>query len=599
MQEIRGNILQKKITDCFIFYKPNFNDYKQVFDRKDQLIYIEKKINNIRSSYIPCMFYRNTNSKNFLLCFHGNSEDIFSIDNFALNFRSYLNMNVLFIEYPGYSIYLGEQSESVKIFDDSLFIYEWVKKKFKILDNQIYVFGRSLGTSPAIFLCSEKRPKALFLVSAFKSMKEIGADKYVPFLMEEIFNSIKYITKVKCPILLIHGEKDNLISYKHSEDLRNEVLKYDKSHIVNIILIKNMTHNDYNIRDDIIKNIETFCQKEDLISKENEIFEIDKNEINELYKIPPSIFRFAESKAFNIKEFSLSKQFERIKNSHFLIRLFDERIALIHDSIITIYNDKYYNIDFEFDVNEGTSKKGKITSLCNWKENYIICSTRCGDVYIYKIDDEEYKKQNTNICLNEPIYKIEILSSNQICILSEKSIKIYDENLKEIYTFENSKKFFNFVEIESSLIFLSNNGIYYYKIIENKMSLLNNINMELCTQENIYNLQKSYTSLIIGDKNTIYFLDPEKGEIYQEEKISHYYCFDENITYIHKIHDELFLASTDKGNIMQIIIDKDNKHFDKIKKGFTNEKITAVLYKNLRTIFIISEDKIHIYKNNS
>ena len=50
---------------------------------------------------------------------------------------------------------------------------------------------------------------------------------------------------------------------------------------------------------------------------------------------------------------------------------------------------------------------------------------------------------------------------------------------------------------------------------------------------------------------------------------------------------------------MQIIIDKDNKHFDKIKKGFTNEKITAVLYKNLRTIFIISEDKIHIYKNNS
>ena len=599
MQEVRGNFFQKKITDFFIFYKPNFKDYKQVFDRKDQLIYIEKKINNTQSSYIPCMFYRNTNNKNFLLCFHGNSEDIFSIDNFALNFRSYLNMNVLFIEYPGYSIYIGDQSESIKIFDDSLFIYEWVKNKFKISDNQIYVFGRSLGTSPAIYLCSEKRPKALFLVSAFKSMKEIGADKYIPFLMEEIFNSIKYIKRVKCPILLIHGEKDNLISYKHSEALRNEVLKYDESHIVAFQLIKNMTHNDYNIRDDIIKHIETFCQMKELISKENEIFEIDKNELNELYKIPPCIFRFAESKAFNIKDFSFSKQFQRINNSKFLIRLFDERIALIHDSIITIYNDKYYTKDFEFDVNEGTSKTGKISSVCNWKENYIICSTRSGDIYIYMIDDEEYKKENTNICLNDPIYKIEVLSSNQICILSDNFIKIYDENLKEKNSFENKNKFFNFVEIDCSFAFLSNNGIYYYKINENKLSLINNIHLELSSEENIYNLNKSYKSLIIGNKNTIYFLSPENGEIYQEEKISHYYCFEENFTSIHKIHDELFLASTDKGNIMQIIIDKDNKHFDKIKKGFTNEKITAVLYKNLRTIFIISEDKIHIYKNNS
>jgi esterase/lipase len=90
------------------------------------------------------------------------------------------------------------------------------KKNFQVTDDQIFIFGRSLGTSPAIYLSSKRRPKALFVVSAFTSIKDIGADKYVSVFVEEIFNSIKYIKTVKCPILFIHGEKDPLISFQQS-----------------------------------------------------------------------------------------------------------------------------------------------------------------------------------------------------------------------------------------------------------------------------------------------------------------------------------------------------------------------------------------------
>ena len=81
-------------------------------------------------------------------------------------------MNVIFVEYPGYSIYSAEKSENI-IYDDSLIVYEFIIKKFDLKDENIYIIGRALGTGPAIYLSSIKNPKALFLISPFKSIKSL------------------------------------------------------------------------------------------------------------------------------------------------------------------------------------------------------------------------------------------------------------------------------------------------------------------------------------------------------------------------------------------------------------------------------------------
>ena len=303
--ELRGNFIQRTVSDFFIFYKPKF-DYKQIYGKKDQLIFIEKEENNPSpKNYIPCMFYRNINSQNFLICFHGNSEDIFTTETFGLDFRSYFNMNVLFVEYPGYSLYLDPKPASKKMFSDSIVVYNWVKKKFHLSEDQIFVFGRSLGTSPAIYLSSQKKPKALFLVSAFTSMKDIGAEKFVSVLLEEIFNSIKYIKNVQCDTLLIHGEKDSLISYQQSEKLLNELNKNRKD-LGYLVKRPNMTHNDFDIKNDIIVQIDNFLKQRNLISNENINSNFDKNELTKSFQVPISIQRIIESKTFNIKDFSIS-----------------------------------------------------------------------------------------------------------------------------------------------------------------------------------------------------------------------------------------------------------------------------------------------------
>lgn len=87
---------------------PNFehSNYENIVKFKSNLIFISKK-KNIESfdNFIPCSFYRKSNNPNLLIYFHGNSEHIFEVECYGLDFVSYLEMNVLLVEYPRYSIY--------------------------------------------------------------------------------------------------------------------------------------------------------------------------------------------------------------------------------------------------------------------------------------------------------------------------------------------------------------------------------------------------------------------------------------------------------------------------------------------------------------
>ena len=125
--EERGNIIQRIITDIIILNSPKLgkNDYRNIIQNfGDKLIFIKKNEENIPvDDYIPCLFYRRKTSPNFLIFFHGNSENIFQIEHYALDLRSYLNMNVILVEYPGYFLKTNKD-RFVKVFLFSN-IYLW------------------------------------------------------------------------------------------------------------------------------------------------------------------------------------------------------------------------------------------------------------------------------------------------------------------------------------------------------------------------------------------------------------------------------------------------------------------------------------------
>jgi len=130
-------------------------------------------------TYIPCIFLPSLTSvlsKNFCIYFHGNAEDILISRDIADYLRSNINMNILVVEYPGYSLYT-EEKNCYKVLEDSLVVFDYLKDTLKISENNIYVIGRSIGTSPAIYLSSKRKPAGMCLMSPYTSIRAVVEHK--------------------------------------------------------------------------------------------------------------------------------------------------------------------------------------------------------------------------------------------------------------------------------------------------------------------------------------------------------------------------------------------------------------------------------------
>ena len=589
--EEKGNWIQHQITKLIILNPPAFgkSDYQSLSKYKNKLIFIEKN-SGIQSAdnYIPCLFYRNPKSSNYLIYFHGNSEHIFQIEYYGLDFRSYLDMNIIIVEYPGYSIYPCEDPESNIFFNNALIVYDWIKNRFQASDDQIFVCGRSLGTASAIFLSSQRKPKALFLISAFTSLKNIGKDFWMSYFVEQIFNSYRYISNISCPTLFVHGKKDSLINYHHSEQLLEE-MKRTNNNIVLLKLNDNMTHNDFDLKEDIIFPIKDFIENNNLKSIMNNI-ELSEEELNDIYKVPQPIEKIIELKLFDIKNFNLKSNIQA-KNSLFIMKSIDNNIVFISGSKILIYNQKNFFLDEEIDINKN-HPKAIINCLFQMKNQNFLCATNFGDIIIFEKDSEfeEYKEVDT-ICLKAEIYKIDKFFPNSICVLSKNNLVLYNENLTgpvqvklpfQIYT--------NFVQIsEDNLALLSDDHLSIIKLRDDKLEEISSYNdIKSNNLRNVLILTKKY--IIIGGKKYIYYIDYNKNI----KNKDHYYKYiNGEINYIQKVHDESFLASTNEGKILHVTID--NNNLEIIERYFQDSPIYSLFLKNYRTILFTDKNSIQLW----
>ena len=86
----------------------------------------------------------------------------------------------------------------------------------------VIVFGRSMGSGPASLMGKLFKPRALVLMSAYKTIKDV-VKSITGYLISRIvsvhFNNLEEMKHIKCPVLLIHGEVDPLIHATHSEAL--------------------------------------------------------------------------------------------------------------------------------------------------------------------------------------------------------------------------------------------------------------------------------------------------------------------------------------------------------------------------------------------
>lgn len=174
------------------------------------------------------------NRKGVVLYFHGNADNLARWGKYAGDFTRN-GYDVLMMDYPQFGKSTGKLTEE-NLNAVAKTFYETLKHKFP--ENQIVVYGRSLGTGIAAKLASEENPRLLLLETPYYSLPAVGKSHF-PLLPYELINKVQFhtdrcIRAVRCPIHLFHGTDDGIVPYEHSLRLA-ALLKREPAEILTTI----------------------------------------------------------------------------------------------------------------------------------------------------------------------------------------------------------------------------------------------------------------------------------------------------------------------------------------------------------------------------
>ncbi len=164
----------------------------------------------------------NPNQAPVVLLFYGNGQCAKTTGGVIYLFQQ-LGFNVLTPDYPGYGMSDGTPSE-LSLFATADACWEYLQRQGNDrAPAAVHIVGWSLGTGVAIDLASRVQAKSLTTISAYTSMDAMARLR-APFLptfiiLKHHFNNLDKIAKVQCPILMIHGQKDDFIPVEMSQAL--------------------------------------------------------------------------------------------------------------------------------------------------------------------------------------------------------------------------------------------------------------------------------------------------------------------------------------------------------------------------------------------
>ena len=158
-----------------------------------------------------------------LLYLHGNDRNIGNNLEHALRLHNY-GFNLLLPDYRGFGNSNGGSPSEAKVYEDAEAAWQYLVRKRGVSPGKIIIYGHSLGGAVAIDL-AVRHPEAAGLIaeSTFTSMTDMGRLTYpllpVDWLLNQRFDSLKKITQLKIPVLLIHGTWDSRVPVEMSQRL--------------------------------------------------------------------------------------------------------------------------------------------------------------------------------------------------------------------------------------------------------------------------------------------------------------------------------------------------------------------------------------------
>lgn len=187
------------------------------------------------------LLFRADSSKGLVFYLHGNSGCIDSWGHIA---DVYLenNYDLFVLDYRGYGKSQGSISSEKQLHSDVQIVYDSLKKMYD--EKDIVIIGNSIGTGLATKLASTNSPKRLILNAPYYSMIDLAHQyiKFMPsFIIRYKLKTNEYITQVKCPVTIFHGDQDEVIYVGSSEKLKKLFKEGDQ-----LFILEGQQHNGIN-----------------------------------------------------------------------------------------------------------------------------------------------------------------------------------------------------------------------------------------------------------------------------------------------------------------------------------------------------------------
>jgi uncharacterized protein len=155
------------------------------------------------------------------VAFHGNAGNI----GHRLPWIELMNRvpaQVVLIDYRGYGKSGGRPSEK-GLYRDAAAAYRWCVENVPPAPKGIVVIGESIGGAVAIDLAARVPVAGLVVQSTFTSAWDMAKTMMPVGLLQPLagvrFASYDKLAAIRCPILIIHGDRDEIVPFRMGEKL--------------------------------------------------------------------------------------------------------------------------------------------------------------------------------------------------------------------------------------------------------------------------------------------------------------------------------------------------------------------------------------------
>ncbi len=169
---------------------------------------------------IHSLLFEATKPKGLLLYFHGNAGNLEGWGSVAEEIVLKTQWSVWIVDYPGFGKSTGSISSEEQLHKMAKDFFDLAKKEFP--SSKIMIYGRSVGSGLAVRLAAENPVDGLILESPFLNLLSMAKAIYPwapTFLLKYKFMNNERLPSVKAPILIVHGDDDEIVPFAQGEEL--------------------------------------------------------------------------------------------------------------------------------------------------------------------------------------------------------------------------------------------------------------------------------------------------------------------------------------------------------------------------------------------